>query len=106
MPNHLSPPRNADGFRDNAQRKAETADKLLCQTVLRLAKDCPPGSLRSAAHDALADLRPQVEGAMESLEDIEKQRNLTDKELARRHAFSTLLRTRPSLIVAPRDPLS
>lgn len=94
MPNHHSAQRSADGFSNDPQREAETADELLCQTVLRLAKDCHPGSLRSAAHDALADLRPKVQGAMESLRDIEKQRHLTDKELARRHAFSMLLRAR------------
>jgi hypothetical protein len=91
MPYHRSARRSAESFSDDLERKAETTDELLCQAVLRLARGCPPGSLGSAAKDALADLRPQVQVAMESLEDIEKRRHLTDKELARRHAFMTLL---------------
>jgi hypothetical protein len=91
MPIHRSAQRRAESFSDDPERKAETTDKLVCQAVLRLARGCPRESLESAAQDALADLRPQVQGAMESLEDIEKRRHLTDKELARRHAFMTLL---------------
>ena len=50
----------------------------------------PSNQMASAAREALADLRPHVEAALEKLETIERGRDLTDRERDLRHAFKML----------------
>ena len=86
MPNHLSTRGGGD-----LERRVEAANQLMVRTVVLLCKGCPPGSLGTAARDALAGMRPRVREAMEALEDIEGLRSLTEDELARRRALAMLL---------------
>ena len=72
-------------------RKIEEADKLVRQTVTLLSRDYPPHLIGQAAHDELQNMRPHLQEALESLADIETCRNLTEEEMARRHAFRMLL---------------
>ena len=91
MTYHRTAQRSAEGCGD-LQRRVEHAHRLVCQTLVSLSRDAPPDdSLGATAHDALVALRPRVQGALEALEGIEERRPLTDEELARRHAFTTLL---------------
>ena len=87
MPNHLS---TRDG--GDLERRVEAADEIMVRTVVLLCKGCPPGALGPAAHDALAGMRPGVRGALGAIEAIEGRRPLTEKEVARRHAFELLLK--------------
>jgi hypothetical protein len=73
------------------ERKVEATDVLLEETVERLARDCPPPLLGTAARESLEDLRPHVEEALEALGEIEGRRDLTDEVLSRRHSFKMLL---------------
>lgn len=77
--------------RREPERKVEEADALLRETVTRLSRRCPPLLLKAAAHDDLVDLRPHLEEAIAALVNIERQRSLTDEEVARRRAFKLLL---------------
>ena len=86
MPNHLSTCGGGD-----PERRVEAADELVIRTVVLLCKGCPPGALETAAHDALAGMRPRVRGALGALEEIEEKRPLTEEEVARRRAFGMLL---------------
>ena len=52
---------------------------------------CPPDQMVAAAREDLIDLRPHLEAAMEALEDIERRRDLTDRERQLRRAFRMLL---------------
>jgi hypothetical protein len=74
-----------------SERKIEEADELIRQTLMLLSRGCPPDLVGQTAHDALLDMRPHLQDALESLADIEKRRNLTEVEMARRHAFKMLL---------------
>jgi hypothetical protein len=78
---------------EDLERRVQAVDELVREAVLLLCRGRPPGSLGAAARDALMALRPEVRGALAALEDIEGFRPLTDEELARRHAFKTLLCT-------------
>lgn len=84
MPKHL--PTGGD-----LERRVEAADDLVRRTILLLCKECPPGSLGPAAHEALAGMRPGVRGALAALEGIAETRPLTEEEAARRRAFAVLL---------------
>ena len=92
MQHHRSAHRSAKGY-DDLERRVQAVDELVRETVLLLCRGRPPGTLAVAAHDALVGLLPEVRGALAALEDIEAHRPLTDEELARRHAFTTLLCT-------------
>ena len=93
MQHHRQAHRRADGY-DELERRVQAADELLREEVLLLCRyRRPPGSLGAAAREALEGLRPEVLRALAALEDIEGFRPLTDEELARRHAFTTLLCT-------------
>jgi hypothetical protein len=74
-----------------SERRVEEADALVQQTVELLSRRCPPHLLEAAAHDDLVYLRPHLQEALGALVDIERRRDLTDEELARRRAFKMLL---------------
>jgi hypothetical protein len=76
-----------------SERKIEEADTLVRQTLMLLSRGYPPHLVGQAAHDALLDMRPHLQEALESLADVEGRRNLTEEEMARRHAFKMLLAT-------------
>jgi hypothetical protein len=87
---HHSMQTNGEG-RSEPERRVEAADALLQQTVELLSRRCPSHMLEEAAHDDLVYLRPHLEKALGTIVDIERQRDLTDEELARRRAFKMLL---------------
>jgi hypothetical protein len=73
--------------------KVEVAEALIRETVGRLSRlDAP--HLAGAAREDLMDLRPHLEEAIEALEDIERGRELTDRERELQHAFNMLLAAR------------
>ena len=63
---------------------------LLIETVDSLQRR-PPDQIASTARETLVNLTPRLEEAIKVLEDIERHRNLTDRELSQRHAFKMLL---------------
>lgn len=73
-----------------SERTVEMADVLLRDKVGHLSRGCPPHLLGGAAYDELLELRPKLEDALRALEEIERGRNLTAEELAKRRAFRTL----------------
>jgi hypothetical protein len=87
---HHSMQTNGEG-RSEPERRVEAADALLQQTVELLSRRCPPHMLEAAARDDLVYLRPHLQEAIGAIADIERRRDLTDEELARRRAFKMLL---------------
>ena len=81
------------GREEVAQQKIEEAAALLAEMVDGLRRH-PSNQLASAASKALVDLRPHVEAALETLETIERDRHLTDRERDLYHAFKMLLAAR------------
>jgi hypothetical protein len=81
------------GREEVAQQKIEEAAALLERVIDGLRRH-PSEQMAAAAHEALMDLRPHVEAALEALEDIEEHRNLTDREQDLQHAFKMLLAVR------------
>jgi hypothetical protein len=77
--------------REERERRVKEADALLKDTVERLSRSCPTEFICEAAHDDLLYLRPYLEEALAALEDIQRQRDLTDGELAQRRAFRMVL---------------
>jgi hypothetical protein len=67
------------------------ADRLLQKKIVHLSRRCPEHMLRMSASEELVRLEPHLHEALATLEDIERRRNLTDDELARRRAFKMLL---------------
>jgi len=51
-----------------------------------------------AAREDLLELRPHIQDALDALADIERGRDLTDEELARRRAFRMVLPLAESLL--------
>lgn len=90
MPSDHSPQRRSKGPNEPEQTVQET-EALLRETLERLTRRCPPHLVGEAARDDLLDLKPHLEEALASLEDIEGRRSLTDEELSRRRAFKMLL---------------
>jgi hypothetical protein len=84
---------NSEEQRSEAQQAAaaQAAEALVAQTVTLLSRGCPPEILAEAAREDLLELEPHLHGALETLEDARRHRNLTDKELAQHHAFKMLL---------------
>ena len=64
--------------------------ELLTQTLDSLRWH-PPEQMASAAREALIDLRTPLEKALEAFEEIERRRDLTERERDLRHAFKMLL---------------
>ena len=81
------------GREEFAQQRIEDAAALLAEMVDGLRRH-PSNQMASAAREALADLRPHVEAALEKLETIERGRDLTDRERDLQHAFKMLLTVR------------
>jgi hypothetical protein len=82
---------NTGEEQSEATRKVvEAAEARMCETVEKL-RTCPPETFAEAAREDLMALMPHLEEALEALEDIERRRSLTDKELTQRRAFRTLL---------------
>ena len=68
--------------------KVGVAEALVRETVERLSRLNPPHLVGVAARKDLMDLRPHLE---EALEDIERRRDLSDRERDLQHAFKMLL---------------
>jgi hypothetical protein len=79
------------GGQEERERRVKEAGALLQVTVQRLSRSCPPELIVKAARDDLLDLKPYLVEALAALEDIERQRMLTDGELAQRRAFRIVL---------------
>jgi hypothetical protein len=74
------------------QAVVESAEALMVQTVKKLAScSCPPELLEEAAREELLALKPHLQEALEALEDIQRSRSLSDKELSQQYAFKMLL---------------
>jgi hypothetical protein len=75
------------------RQKIEEVAALLAEMVDGLRRH-PSDQLVPAAREALADLRPHAEAALETLETIERDRELTDRERDLQHAFKMILAVR------------
>ncbi len=75
------------------EQRVEEAAALLVERVDSL-QQCPPDRMEAAAREALIDLSSHLEEALETLEDIEGDRELTDRERDFQHAFRMLLEAR------------
>ena len=75
------------------EQRVEEAAALLVERVDGL-QQCPPDQMEAAACEALIDLSSHLEEALEALEDIEGDRELTDRERDFQHAFRMLLEAR------------
>jgi hypothetical protein len=74
-------------------QKIEEAAALLTEMVESLQRR-PSEKIQLAAREALMDLTPHVEAALEALEEIEEHRELTDRERDLKYAFKMLLEVR------------
>jgi hypothetical protein len=72
------------------ERTVEQTDALLCETVERLSRHYPIHLVGAAACEDLQAMRPHLIEALEALADIERRRDLTDKEQDLRSAFRML----------------
>jgi hypothetical protein len=72
------------------QQRVEEAAALLTQLTDSLRRH-PSEQMASAARKAMMDLKPHVKAALEALEYIEWDRDLTDRERDLQHAFNMLL---------------
>jgi hypothetical protein len=79
--------------RNEPEQKVEEAAALLAEMVDGLRRR-PSEQMGAAAREALMDLRPHVEAALETLETIERDRDFTDRERDLQHAFRMLLAVR------------
>jgi hypothetical protein len=70
--------------------RVDGAVELLTQTV-DSQRQHPPDQMAAAAREALIDLRTPLEKALEALQEIERRRDLTERERDLRHAFEMLL---------------
>jgi hypothetical protein len=75
------------------RQKIEEVAALLAELVDGLRRR-PSDQMVSAAREALMDLKPHAEAALEALETIERGRELTDRERDLKHAFKMLLAVR------------
>jgi hypothetical protein len=91
MPYRCAVEINSEERSEAGRARVEAAEALMRETVKRLCRRCPPDLLGEAASDDLLELKPHIQGALEALEDIQRRRSLTDKELAQHHAFKMLL---------------
>ncbi len=76
------------------ERRVEETGTLLRETVGRLSRQSHTHLVGAAAYQSLMDLRPRLQEGLEALAGIERQRGLTDQELALRSAFRILLSPR------------
>jgi hypothetical protein len=76
------------------EHRVEQTDALIRDTVEHLTRRCPAHLVGAAAREDLLELKPHLEDALAALADIERRRELTDEELARRRAFKMLLAVR------------
>jgi hypothetical protein len=81
--------RNED--RGDLETRVEETDALLQGKIEHLSRRCPPDLVGMAARADLLDLGPHLQDALAALADIERRRDLTDEELARRRAFKMLV---------------
>ena len=75
------------------QQTVDEAAALLTATLDRL-RWSPSDQMGTTAREAMLDLRPHVEAALETLVDIEERRGPTDGEQDLQHAFKMLLDAR------------
>jgi hypothetical protein len=71
-------------------QKVEEAAVLLIETADSL-QGHPTDRMASAARETLVSLTPPPEEAIQVLEDIERHRDLSERELSQRYAFKMLL---------------
>ena len=77
------------------QRPVEKVEELLRETVDDLLSHSSQGhQVEARAREALSELRPRAEAALEALELVEGHRGLTDEERLRQGAFKRLLAAR------------
>ena len=82
-----------------SEQRSETSDRLLLEvreallleTVKLLSRSCPSEFLPEAAREDLLALKPHLQEALEALEEIQRRRNLTEKEHCQQYAFKMLL---------------
>jgi hypothetical protein len=72
------------------QQKIEETAVLLAETVANLRR-YSPDRIEAVARANLMNLMPHLEEAIEALEDIERGRELTDRERDLQHTFKMLL---------------
>ena len=73
--------------------KVEAAEARVQETVEHLSQLNSSHPAETARKD-LMNLRPQLEEALEALENIERRRTLSDRERNLQHAFKMLLAVR------------
>jgi hypothetical protein len=71
--------------------EVDRASTLVHETVTRLSRHCTGHTIGNAASENLQRMRPQFEGALAALAEIERRRTLTQVEFSRRRAFKMLL---------------
>jgi hypothetical protein len=69
----------------------EDAQARIVESVMLLARNCPPEILAQKAREELHALRPCLEEALEALEDLKGRRSLTETECSQRYTFKLLL---------------
>lgn len=75
------------------QQRVKEAAALLTETAHSLRRR-PSDRMQVAAREALMDLKPHVEAALETLRNIEERRDLTDRERDLQRAFKMVLEAR------------
>jgi hypothetical protein len=73
--------------------KVEAAEARVQEAVEHLSQLNSPHPAEAARKD-LMDLRPQLEEALEALENLQRRRTLSDRERNLQHAFKMLLAVR------------
>jgi hypothetical protein len=91
MRSHHHSVRTTIESRSKPEHRVVQAAALLQDTIEHLSRRFPAHLVGEAARENLLELRPHFEDALGALADIERNRSLTDEELARQRAFKTLL---------------
>jgi hypothetical protein len=81
-------------YEQDLERMVEETNTLVQKRVARLARCCPVPLLGESAREELLQLSPRLEEALGAFRELEGRRGLSDKELAWRRAFKTLLTVR------------
>jgi hypothetical protein len=71
--------------------EVDQASTLVRESISRLSQHRHEHTIGGAASEDLRRMRPEFEGALAALADIERCRELTQKELSQRRAFKMLL---------------
>lgn len=82
---------NSEVRSEAGQAVVRATEALVVEKVKLLSRSCPPNLLGEAAREDLLALKPRLEEALETLEDIKRRRSLTEEELDQHYAFKMLL---------------